>query len=69
MRLVIENGKQYTKQNFIMMLKELDPNLVDDNEGRFLRIIAEEVGVGLNDIENFLTDLKGNFTSPMVLAK
>lgn len=63
MRLVIENGKQYTKQNFIMMLKELDPTLLDDFASRFLRIVAEEVGVSSNDIQNFLADIKGKPTN------
>lgn len=45
MRLVIENGKQYTKENFFMMLTELNPAHVDAYAGRFLNILVEEVKI------------------------
>jgi len=29
MRVVNENGKHFTQKNYFMMLKELDPTLID----------------------------------------
>lgn len=45
MRLVIENGKQFTSENFFMMMRELNPSQIDEYAGRFLRIMAEELGL------------------------
>ena len=57
MRLVIENGKLYRKENFFMMLNELNPDHVDDQAGRFLKIVIEETGISIIDVENYLTQM------------
>jgi hypothetical protein len=45
MRIVIENGNHFTKFNFFMMLKELNPGHIESNAGKFLIIMKEEIGV------------------------
>lgn len=43
MRLVIENGKQFTNDNFFMMLQEINPHYLDESASRFLMIMLEEL--------------------------
>jgi hypothetical protein len=50
MRLVIENGKHYTKENFFMMLSEINPEHLDQYAGRFLKAIVEEAKISKDDI-------------------
>ena len=72
MRIVIENGIQFTKEHFFMMLKELQPEFIDAFTGRFLRILVEELSIGASDIEEFISQLvksaaTANNTSSTVL--
>jgi len=44
-RIVNENGKQFTHKNFFMMLKEIKYTHIDQNGSKFLNIMKEELGV------------------------
>jgi hypothetical protein len=57
MRLVIENGNLYRKENFFMMLNELNPDHIDEQAGIFLKIVLEETGISIGDVENYLSQM------------
>lgn len=54
MRIVIENGKNFTNKNYFMMLSELDHNHVDENAAKFLGIMKEELGITNAELEEYL---------------
>ena len=54
MRIVIENGKQFTTKNYFMMLRELDHNNVDENSAKFLGIMKDELGITDAELEEYL---------------
>ena len=57
MRMVIENGKQFSHENFFMMLKELNPLHIDTFAARFLRILVSELDISAHDVELFIRSL------------
>ncbi len=54
MRIVIENGKQFSTKNYFMMLRELDHNHVDENSAKFLGIMKDELGITDVELEDYL---------------
>jgi hypothetical protein len=51
LRFVIENGKEFKKDNFFMMLKELNADFIDSSAQRFLQILADELSLTRKDLE------------------
>ena len=54
MRIVIENGKNFTTKNYFMMLSELDHKYVDENAAKFLVIMKEELGISNAELEEYI---------------
>ena len=54
MRIVIENGKEFSKINFFMMIKELSHEHIVEKSERFFKILTDDLGVTHDEIENFL---------------
>lgn len=54
MRIVIENGKNFTTKNYFMMLSELDHKYVDENAAKFLGIMKEELGISNAELEEYI---------------
>ena len=48
---MIENGKEFKKDNFFMMLKELNADFIDSSAQRFLQILADELSLTRKDLE------------------
>ncbi len=54
MRIVIENGKTFSKVNFFMMIKELSHEHVVEKSERFFKILIDDLQITTDEIENFL---------------
>lgn len=51
MRIVIENGKTFSKINFFMMLKELSHEHIVEKSEHFFNIIIDELEITPEELE------------------
>jgi hypothetical protein len=58
MRIVIENGKVFTKINFFMMLRELSQEHIVDSSERFFKILITDLDISFLELEDFLQSLQ-----------
>ena len=58
MRAVIENGNNFKKSDFFLMLREFLPEHIDEHLIKYLKVIIEELGVTQFDFEDFLHEIK-----------
>lgn len=58
MKAVIENGNKFTKDDLFMMLKELNPDHLDEQVAKYLRILMEELNINRFDFDDFLREIK-----------
>ena len=63
MRIVIENGKTFTKINFFMMVKELTHEHLVESSERFFKILITDLEISEEDIEKFISSLSHQPTS------
>ena len=54
MRIVIENGKVFTKFNFFMMLRELSHEHIVESSERFFKILIADLDITFLELEDFL---------------
>ena len=57
MRLVIENGKNFTQVNFFMMIKELKPQHFTSQTSPFFKILTEELKIEQRYLDDFISTL------------